>query len=589
MIAASFLLLALLGSAQAGRNNWNRPCLSGSCYYDLPARPGEIVPSGTLKVWGAAEAIADITQAAGWEILDCNKEKISQDIRLVCTGDEAKCNHLFTSIGPVGKVVRLPESCGPAAFAHISQYREPTEVDQTVPESIERRLLAKRDEAGSDPALTQVRAVHIDTDFASADESQVGEVFFTIQAANVPGADAAPLADTDDEEASFAETQRTAEADNDALLALIQGVVDTNVESMTVTDGVQARDITFFDKSTSLGPWSVDRTFNLLDQSLTCPNVAGRLKIDIVASASALAGLGVVAQGKIIPPKVTYIGIYATLSAEVNGALILNAGLTGTVDTGKVKLWEQGIPGLSFAGILTIGPTVGIYGQASASMDVNAEVNVGLKYTVQQAKFSFPPKESGGVFELGNTPLKLSVSPSAKATGTATVHLIPQLSLGVNALGGIATASVYANIDASATANLALEASAIISNRRSIAPPSAELVALAAKSLDLDPREVSASWSGCFEILAGLEAKAGATARFLNIFNGTKEIVLFDRDWQLFRKCFGGSTRRSTWNARRAMDMTFIEKRALSCSISNSLAPLSLLSETISSASAKAL
>jgi hypothetical protein len=36
-------------------------------------------------------------------------------------------------------------------------------------------------------------------------------------------------------------------------------------------------------------------------------------------------------------------------------------------------------------------------------MDVNAEVNVGLKYTVQQAKFSFPPKESGGVFELGNT------------------------------------------------------------------------------------------------------------------------------------------------------------------------------------------
>jgi hypothetical protein len=96
---------------------------------------------------------------------------------------------------------------------------------------------------------------------------------------------------------------------------------------------------------------------------------------------------------------------------------------------------------------------------------------------------------------------------------------------------------VYANIDASATANLALEASAIISNRRSIAPPSAELVALAAKSLDLDPREVSASWSGCFEILAGLEAKAGATAQFLNIFNGTKEIVLFDRDWQLFRVC----------------------------------------------------
>lgn len=66
---------------------------------------------------------------------------------------------------------------------------------------------------------------------------RIGEVFFTIQAANVPGADAAPLPDNDDDEASFGETQRTAEVDNDALLALIQGVVDTNVESMTVTDG----------------------------------------------------------------------------------------------------------------------------------------------------------------------------------------------------------------------------------------------------------------------------------------------------------------------------------------------------------------
>ena len=43
-------------------------------------------------------------------------------------------------------------------------------------------------------------------------------------------------------------------------------------------------------------------------------------------------------------------------------------------------------------------------------MDVNADVTVGLKYTVQQAKFSFPPKETGGVFELGDTRTSLCIS-----------------------------------------------------------------------------------------------------------------------------------------------------------------------------------
>jgi hypothetical protein len=46
-------------------------------------------------------------------ILDCDKEKMDQDIRLVCKTDndtDSGCNHLFQNSSPEGKIVRLPNS-----------------------------------------------------------------------------------------------------------------------------------------------------------------------------------------------------------------------------------------------------------------------------------------------------------------------------------------------------------------------------------------------------------------------------------------------------------------------------------------------
>lgn len=51
--------------------------------------------------------------------------------------------------------------------------------------------------------------------------------------------------------------------------------------------------------------------------------------------------------------------------------------------------------------ILTIGPTFKIQGQATASLDIDADVTVGLSYSVNDAKLFFPREEgqkSGGAF-----------------------------------------------------------------------------------------------------------------------------------------------------------------------------------------------
>ncbi|KAF6743124.1 hypothetical protein DFP72DRAFT_1080801 [Ephemerocybe angulata] len=77
----------------------------GMIFFDnLPT--SDTAASGTLKIWGATESIADITSAAGWEILGCKKDSLSQVIRLVCSGSDSYCSRLYDTIGAVGNVSR---------------------------------------------------------------------------------------------------------------------------------------------------------------------------------------------------------------------------------------------------------------------------------------------------------------------------------------------------------------------------------------------------------------------------------------------------------------------------------------------------
>src|ERR1700712_3201488 len=59
-----------------------------------------------------------------------------------------------------------------------------------------------------------------------------------------------------------------------------------------------------------------------------------------------------------------------------------------------------------------------------------------------------------------HTALKLSVSPSVKATGTVEAHFIPSLNLKVSALGDVVEAGIFLELDASAEMTLSLEAQA---------------------------------------------------------------------------------------------------------------------------------
>ena len=123
----SFSNLALFLSAiplvLSANNDWSNPCLGGWCAYDIPASENTMAASMIIvsihnilssfmtllgAQTGSSNSISDITAAAGWEILNCDSNSTEQDIRLVCSGDETSCEHIFES-GAEHTVVRLPE------------------------------------------------------------------------------------------------------------------------------------------------------------------------------------------------------------------------------------------------------------------------------------------------------------------------------------------------------------------------------------------------------------------------------------------------------------------------------------------------
>ncbi|KAF5376725.1 hypothetical protein D9615_007807 [Tricholomella constricta] len=484
----SLLLLSPIADARPrGRrrlNDWKKPCFKGECFYDLPdtGRRGY----GSLKIWGSPNAISDITSAAGWTLIGCSPGALMQDIRLVCNSeaDEARCNHLYRSLGATGKLVRLPENCGKSAFARVARAWVPK--DQSLPADVARRIVRR---SGVQPL---VMALTLDTNFAAMDSAVTGPVSIAISGSTIPG---------------------------------MEG--NLTVTPPTPTAGAEFNN---FDESitTKLPPLDISQDFPIFSQSLSCPGPPAfdaALRADANVNAHADISLGLAAVGTLVPPELTEFAAFVGLDAQLQATLSLLGNVAGRADTGQITLYQIGLPGLDFPGLLTVGPTFKILGQATADVDVGVDMKVDLSYTVSGAKIIFPPipdTTSTGFFNPVTAPLKLSVSGDITSTTTAVAHIIPRIDLGVTALGGIAKASVFINLDAHASVRLDLNATGKAGG--SIETRTGEITG-----------DASAGVNGCVTAGVGLDSNVGADATFFGLFDATTSVSLFEKDWELFQ------------------------------------------------------
>ncbi|KAJ7606656.1 hypothetical protein FB45DRAFT_949592 [Roridomyces roridus] len=650
---SSILVILPFFSVIRAANDWNVPCITGQCSYDLPTANGA---SGTMTIWGSQDSIADITTAADWQILTCNSTTLSQSIRLVCTNDAAdsNCNNLYQTTGAVNKIVRLPESCGSGPFARV--VNASVSEDQTLPASLAARLV-RRD--GTQP---EVKTLSLDVNFGAVDYSTTGPVNIAVKSANVPGVASSAI--------QVPPSRRATRLSQRALADFVPNAISDISNDVNLNQTVELPPLTF------------DKKVDLFNQTIDCGPVNAAVDVSVDGNTAATASVGVAATGTLVPPKFDSFGVIGILNGNVAGTLDITADVNGQVDSGKVTLLSLPIAGIDIPGILTVGPTFQLQAQLTGNFDVNLDMQVGINLALDNATLSFPsnsggPKTNGASFSLGDTPLTLSASPDVTATGSIEAHLIPSINLGVSALGDVAKAQVSLSLDASATLKLNLDGSADVSTvidnngsstttddskgsdsttvdktvvvtktkvvdvtvtkqvtvtktvteegkmymttqtmpttyvtqstsygyRTAYQTPapaktsSASMASSTTASAQSDKsaysrRAVSASGSfgGSFQVDAGIDVTASADASFFGLFDPNVSDSLFSKNFVLFQKSFGNNSGSSRRSLFTRRRAADLRARAdLQCPAANLGTPASLVDETVKASAIKAI
>ena len=304
-------------------------------------------------------------------------------------------------------------------------------------------------------------------------------------------------------------------------------------------------------------PLSFDKNVPLFDKSISCPQqgkipgFTGEAKVSLDAKVTGTVNYGVAASGTLVPPKLEEFGLFVGLDMDLLGTLGLDTTLTGSISTGTIPLFTTGIPGLDFPGLFSIGPTFTVNAEGTATLDADVTTDVDIDYQIKGAELFFPPSggKSSGAFTPGDSNVQLSVSPGVTSHGQVAAHLIPTLSFGINALAGEAKATINLEVDGDAAVDLSLSAAATKGTTvaGTAAAPS------------------TTSFGGCVDITSGLTVSASADADFLSIFDKSTSVNLFQKSFDLFKKCFGSSAARRAYTGRVERSALLAKRAGLSC------------------------
>ncbi|KAK7457180.1 hypothetical protein VKT23_010479 [Stygiomarasmius scandens] len=504
-----FLILMSMMVVVRSANDWSIPCFDDACEYDLPATSGA---SGTLHIWGERHSISDITPAAGWEVIGCTPDALSQDVRLVCT-NPLGCDHLFRGTGAEGKFVRLPDNCGKSAFARVTRVWTPE--DQSIPHSLAARVV-RRD---SDAPLVQ--ALSLDATTFAADSASQGSVRFAIYAINAPGVDLSSVG------------QKVSQLRRRGYLNLIG---ETALEA--ITDAFNRSAQANIQHPFDTGPLPV------FSEQIQCGPATLGLDVNVVAKGNMGATFAAFVSGNThsaVPIDDFQVGLSdfsASLEGQLNFKGEVSAHKKFKPDSDLVTI-PIDVTGLEFPPFMTIGPTFSVGTELDLDLDAAVDMTVGLGYQITNGKFKIQkdgPEVGQPDFQIIDTPLTLSASPSVDGKGSVSAHLIPKLNFDIGFLNDKFSAKVFLGLDTSGTLEFSVDASsetsATIESRNmgtgllkhgSVV----RTIAAAKKSRQISP-------NACVNITAGLSFDAGIDGSLLDLLGLDGSVPLVSHEFDLF-------------------------------------------------------
>ncbi|KAJ6632583.1 hypothetical protein B0H10DRAFT_19594 [Mycena sp. CBHHK59/15] len=357
---------------------------------------------------------SDITtmHTVDWVITDCDPTlEDAQQVRVFCTKDftSSSCSDL-TKGHTLDTIVKLPPTCSKGNYVRLTQFS----VAQNQNLSDAHGALKPTDELvydfSFDFALDAIDATLLSD-----------EVVFRVDTSNMPGYwnDVVNSAPT-----------RAVGITKRELQERWWGSFSTWLEKVTTID------IPIVKRLDVAGPKSFN--YPLFNKQISCPalhltasatvGVSGQVSIPIV--------YGVIIMGRLLPsPSISESYAFIDASATASATFYAQGQAQITYTSEIVNIFKQAVYGFSYSNIVSIGPTLILDAYINGQLTLAGNFAAGLTFNSPSYHFAVPDDSTNGNSGPSDAAMGSNVVPSlsasASASGSISIHIVPRAQIGI--------------------------------------------------------------------------------------------------------------------------------------------------------------
>ncbi|KAF9559713.1 hypothetical protein CPC08DRAFT_505392 [Agrocybe pediades] len=375
-----------------------------------------------------AGSVSSLDIAADWVIPNCDptsdqEQKVAAYCARPIDDEESGCGHVFID-GAKDTIVRLPKTCGLGPYARV------VSLELHHNQSTLDAHHAKR-------AQSDVYLLHFDYNFAAIPSSN-GPVLMRADLTDIPGYWDAMINSAPDDGTTTTRrsTNRKREFHQpEELEKRWFGPFDRWLQKLTT--------ITLNDQITRNFHWS--DSYTIFHQEEQCPNFSSSLDITISGTAQVTSAFGYYLEASVVPPAIQQAYVYVKAGAGAQATFSIVGLAEAQFDSERLELVSFGFPGLYYPGLLTIGPSLHLYGQLTGHLSFSGKFSTSVGYDFPPFDMAFGKQDGNGDEEVGfknvspnnnNQGYDFSVGYNVNLEGGADAHLIPSFQLGISVLGG---------------------------------------------------------------------------------------------------------------------------------------------------------
>ncbi|KAI4667567.1 uncharacterized protein J4E79_002256 [Alternaria viburni] len=390
----------------------------------------------------------DKRDGSHWEVFDCfdSITEGEHTVRMMCTdrSEQSNCDKIHLGHGAPGTIVEMPAGCGPGKYAVVKTLE--VSKNQGLPHRLVKRGLSVIDHIYDLTFDYQFKRVPRDlgTTQMRIDFSNEPEYWDNIVNKTASGKHRKRrLEDVGGSHRRWLEEEWR---DDTHFGALSIEELHKRWFGSDVVDWLKGI-INGVSGGLDLGhTYSDDFILKIIDQKLTCPNMAAKLEVkaechvdvDVNYGFTLVATLG--KPGSFIDLSDSFL--YFRTKGEVDAKFVIDAAVTAMFDTGDIMMFSADKFGAAFAvpGIVTIGPNFKLFGRLEGQATLGVKFESKVKLAEWDVRQTYPVANNDWIPDASKTPKKKGTQNvldpefeyGVTLEGYLTAHVKPTITFGID-------------------------------------------------------------------------------------------------------------------------------------------------------------